>query len=164
MSPLVITVLRLAYLGLLWLLVLAVVRVVRRDVFGTTIKEKRNRSLDPLTPREVHRVGGKNKQVTVPSGTYLRLLVSSGPLAGASLDITGGTVTFGRAPNCSLVLDDEYASSMHAKLYEKNGEYWLTDMQSTNGTYLDNKPVEGEVRVHVGQAIKIGETVIELVR
>lgn len=164
MSPLVITILRLAYLGLLWLLVLAVVRVVRRDVFGTTIKEKRNRNSETLQPRDIHRVGGKNKQVTVAASPYMRLLVSSGPLAGASLDLTGGTVTFGRAPNCSLVLDDEYASSMHAKLYEQDGGYWLADMQSTNGTYLDDKRVNGEVPVQIGQTIKIGETVIELVK
>lgn len=212
MSPLIITVFRLGYLALLWLLILAVTRAVRRDVFGATIKEKRprpgstannnagfvgatgvssgalgnatlNSGSAAATSGALGLGAGLNKakndsglsrgalfggrsrsQNTINRPHYPRLIVTSGPLTGASLELTGGAITFGRAPNCSLVLDDEYASSMHAKIYERDGLIILADMGSTNGTFVDGVPVENEVALKIGQNIQIGKTVIELSR
>lgn len=166
MSPLLITILRLSYLAILWAMVLIVVHVVRRDVFGATIKERRSRNTINAQKNLAKAVAkhdkapGKNDE----GGHRPRLVVTSGPITGASINLTGGVITFGRAPNCSLVIDDEYASSMHAKIYNRDGIFYLADMESTNGTFLDGQQVQGEVPIQMGQSIRIGRTVIELVR
>jgi pSer/pThr/pTyr-binding forkhead associated (FHA) protein len=68
----------------------------------------------------------------------------------------------GRADDSTLVLDDDYASTRHARLGFQGGDWFLEDLGSTNGTYLDRAKVTGPTRVPLGVPIRIGKTVIEL--
>ena len=78
--------------------------------------------------------------------------------------ITLGTqpVLIGRADDSTLVLTDDYASTRHARLSQRGTEWYVEDLGSTNGTYLDRAKVTTAVRVPMGTPVRIGKTVIEL--
>ena len=71
-------------------------------------------------------------------------------------------VTVGRAPDSTLVLDDDYASNNHATI-SLNGSTWVvTDLGSTNGTWVDRARISGPTPLTVGHQLKVGRTVLEL--
>ena len=158
MSTLTLLLIRLAFLALLWLFVIAAVGVVRTDMFGVSgagRKSKRQRQPKPPKPSRPSRAG---------RGEAHRLLVTSGALAGTSLGLTDQQITVGRANDATLVLNDDYASSRHARLYPQDGQWVVEDLGSTNGTYLDRQKVTQPTPVPVGVPIRIGKTVLELRR
>jgi pSer/pThr/pTyr-binding forkhead associated (FHA) protein len=158
MSTLTLLLIRLAFLAILWLFVIAAVGVVRTDMFGVSglgRKSKRQRQAKPARPSRPAR-GGR--------GEAHRLLVTSGALAGTSLGLTDQQITVGRANDATLVLNDDYASSRHARLFPQDGQWIVEDLGSTNGTYLDRQKVTQPTPVPVGVPIRIGKTVLELRR
>jgi pSer/pThr/pTyr-binding forkhead associated (FHA) protein len=159
MSTLTLLVIRLAFLAILWLFVIAAVGVVRTDMFGTSGTGRKARrqpkAQRPSRPQRSSR-GGR--------GEAQRLLVTSGALAGTSLGLTDQQITVGRANDATLVLNDDYASSRHARLFPQDGQWIVEDLGSTNGTYLDRQKVTQPTPVPVGVPIRIGKTVLELRR
>lgn len=81
--------------------------------------------------------------------------------SGRSFEL-GDELTVGRDDKCHIVLDDPYASQVHARLYQRNGAVFVEDLGSTNGTYLNRTRVTAETELHRGDQIKIGRTVLEL--
>jgi pSer/pThr/pTyr-binding forkhead associated (FHA) protein len=71
-------------------------------------------------------------------------------------------VTIGRAPHSTLVLDDDYASNNHSRLTLTNGTWIVTDLGSTNGTWVDRSRITSPTPLAVGHTIKVGRTVLEL--
>jgi pSer/pThr/pTyr-binding forkhead associated (FHA) protein len=156
MSALTLLLIRLAFLAILWLFVSAAVGVVRTDMFGVSGSgRKSKRQPRPARPSRPAR-GGR--------GEPHRLLVTSGALAGTSLGLTDQQITVGRANDATLVLNDDYASSRHARLFPQDGQWIVEDLGSTNGTYLDRQKVTQPTPVPVGVPIRIGKTVLELRR
>jgi pSer/pThr/pTyr-binding forkhead associated (FHA) protein len=158
MSALTLLLIRLAFLAILWLFVIAAVGVVRTDMFGASglgRKSKLQRQPKAAKPPRQPR-GGR--------GEAHRLLVTSGALAGTSLGLTDQQITVGRANDATLVLNDDYASSRHARLFPQDGQWIVEDLGSTNGTYLDRQKVTQPTPVPVGVPIRIGKTVLELRR
>ena len=76
--------------------------------------------------------------------------------------LTPTSITIDRDQNCTLVLNDSYASSHHARVFPKDGSWWLEDLNSTNGTTLAGRPVHGAVELPVGVPVRIGQTTLEL--
>ncbi len=162
MSTLTLLLIRLAFLAVLWLFVITAVGVVRTDLFGQSAasrKQKRQsaraRAARPARPPRPTRSGRGEPQ---------RLLVTAGPLAGTSLGLTEQQITIGRANDATLVLNDDYASSRHARLFPQDGQWIVEDLGSTNGTYLDRQKVTQPTPVPTGVPIRIGKTVLELRR
>jgi pSer/pThr/pTyr-binding forkhead associated (FHA) protein len=159
MSTLTLLLIRLAFLAILWLFVIAAVGVVRTDMFGSSGSgRKAGRQPKAQRPGRPPR-GGRNGR-----GEPQRLLVTSGALAGTSLGLTDQQITVGRANDATLVLNDDYASSRHARLFPQDGQWIVEDLGSTNGTYLDRQKVTQPTPVPVGVPIRIGKTVLELRR
>jgi Inner membrane component of T3SS, cytoplasmic domain len=160
MSTLTLLLIRLAFLAILWLFVIAAVGVVRTDMFGASrSSRKARRQLKAAArPARPPRSGRNNR--SEPN----RLLVTSGALAGTSLGLTGQQITVGRANDATLVLNDDYASSRHARLFPQDGQWIVEDLGSTNGTYLDRQKVTQPTPVPTGVPIRIGKTVLELRR
>ena len=160
MSTLTLLLIRLAFLAILWLFVIAAVGVVRTDMFGASrSSRKARRQLKAAArPARPPRSGRNNR--SEPD----RLLVTSGALAGTSLGLTGQQITVGRANDATLVLNDDYASSRHARLFPQDGQWIVEDLGSTNGTYIDRQKVTQPTPVPVGVPIRIGKTVLELRR
>ena len=70
--------------------------------------------------------------------------------------------TLGRAPDNHIVLPDTYVSSYHARLDRRDGEWWLTDLDSRNGTLLNGVPITKPVPLADGDVIGIGRVELGL--
>jgi predicted component of type VI protein secretion system len=167
MNALTLTVIRIAFLALLWLFVIAAVGVVRTDIFGTSSPSRRQARMQrqprvmppaPGRPARPPRAGRTGR------ATPQQLLVTAGALAGTSLGLADQQITIGRANDATLVLNDDYASTRHARLFPQDGQWIVEDLGSTNGTYLDRQKVTRPTPVPVGVPIRIGKTVLELRR
>lgn len=158
MSELTLTLLRLGFLALLWILVLSVVAVLRRDLFGTQVTRRRTPDAASLRPSRRQTTGE-----TAP-GMPRALVVTEGSLRGTSITLGRAPVLIGRAPECTLVLEDDYASGRHARFTLQGGGWILEDLGSTNGTYLGRTKVEAPTPVGPGTSVRIGRTVLELRR
>ena len=159
MSALAIQLVRLGFLALLWLFVFAVLRVIRLDVYGPRVP-KASRPAPAPAPRAAPQPKVKQQKGKMPR----HLVVTAGSLAGQTVELDNAPVTIGRAPESTLVLTDDYASSHHARLVLRDGQWLIEDLGSTNGTYLDKTKVSGPTPVPPGSKVRIGKTVLELRR
>ncbi len=64
--------------------------------------------------------------------------------------------TIGRAANNAFIIDDAYASQYHAEIVFDDRSWWLVDLDSTNGTFLNNRPLEGRARIGDGDVVQFG--------
>src|SRR5699024_11826220 len=101
---------------------------------------------------------------TDPAVTTTSLVVTAGPLRGTSLTLGSTPILIGRAPECTLVLDDDYASNRHARIFRREDEWLVEDLGSTNGTLVSGRHIEGSVPFRPGAQVRIGRTEIELRR
>lgn len=152
MPELVVQLTRAGFLALLWLFVFAALRVVRSDLYVAS-------GLRVDIPRRREKQNRKN-----PAGgkSPAKLIVTHGALAGTRIALDGRPILIGRADDSTLVLDDDYASTRHARLSLRGTDWYVEDLGSTNGTYLDRAKVTAPLRVPLGVPIRIGKTVIEL--
>ncbi len=170
MSELTLTVMRLGFLAVLWLFVIVAVQVIRSDLFGTRVTQRgARRGADrpqqtaarqgqAPPPQRQQQSGGRGRR-----GAPTKLVVTEGTLTGTTVALQGQTITLGRAHDSTIVLDDDYASSRHARIYpDQNGQWIVEDLGSTNGTYLDRSRLTTPTPISLGAPIRIGKTVIEL--
>ena len=173
MSELTLTVMRLGFLAVLWLFVIVAVQVIRSDLFGTKVVQRATTARrgapagagaatarqQPPQQREAARPQAQRPRRGAPT----QLVVTQGSLAGTTVALQGQTITLGRAHDSTIVLDDDYASSRHARIYpDQSGQWIVEDLNSTNGTYLDRTRLTSPTPLQPGTAIRIGRTVIEL--
>jgi pSer/pThr/pTyr-binding forkhead associated (FHA) protein len=158
MSVLTLTVIKLGFLAVLWLFVLTALSVMRSDIFGSRTNRRPARvpASRPAPPPRQQRPQKARK-----SGPG-KVVVTQGSLAGTTVTLSDAQVTIGRAHDSTLVLDDDYASSRHARIFAQNGRWMVEDLGSTNGTYLDRAKVTAPTPVPLGVPIRIGKTVLEL--
>jgi DNA-binding NtrC family response regulator len=86
------------------------------------------------------------------------LLLLTGPSAGRRFEVLS-EVTIGRSPSCELALQDDKASRRHAKISLKDGQAWICDLGSFNGTAVNGERIEGECALRPGDRIQVGQTV-----
>ena len=171
MSELTLTVMRLGFLAVLWLFVIVAVQVIRSDLFGTRVTQRgaqrgaRREAGRPqqaqrqAPPQQRQQQGGGRQRRNAPT----KLVVTEGTLTGTTVALQGQTITLGRAHDSTIVLDDDYASSRHARIYpDRDGQWIVEDLGSTNGTYLDRTRLTTPTPISLGAPIRIGKTVIEL--
>jgi len=154
----VLTVARFGFLILLWIFVFTVVGVIRRDLFSGV----RSKSI-VASPRGVGGVVPQGAPAKVKRGKAARqLVVTAGQLAGTRITLGDSPITIGRAEDSTLVITDDFASARHARLVPRDGDWFVEDLGSTNGTYLDRGKVSGPTPVPLGVPIRIGRTSLEL--
>jgi pSer/pThr/pTyr-binding forkhead associated (FHA) protein len=167
MSELTLTVMRLGFLAVLWLFVIVAVQVIRSDLFGTRVTQRGSRreagrqqqAARQAPPQQRQQSGGGRRGRNAPT----KLVVTEGTLTGTTVALQGQTITLGRAHDSTIVLDDDYASSRHARIYpDRDGQWIVEDLGSTNGTYLDRTRLTTPTPIALGAPIRIGKTVIEL--
>jgi len=161
MNELSLTIIRVAFLAVLWLFVIAAIGVVRTDLLGgPSATTRRGKARQPQAPRP-----GRPSRAPRPGrGSPRILVVTAGGLKGTSIDLAQQQITLGRANDATLVLNDDYASSRHARIFPQDGQWIVEDLGSTNGTYLDRQKVTRPMPVPLGVPIRIGKTVLELRR
>ncbi|MGY1671574.1 FHA domain-containing protein FhaB/FipA [Geodermatophilus sp. SYSU D00710] len=149
-AEIVLQLFRFGFLLLLWLFIFAAFRVVRADLFGG--RTGRVASVPPRAAAPGRRRGRGPRT----------LVVTAGPLTGTKITLGEQPILIGRADDSTLVLTDDFASSRHARLTNRGGQWYVEDLGSTNGTYLDQQRVQGPLLVAPGQPIRIGQTALEL--
>ncbi|MFE6777762.1 FHA domain-containing protein [Streptomyces sp. NPDC057702] len=169
MSELTLTVMRLGFLAVLWLFVIVAVQVIRSDLFGTRVTQRGSRRGADRAPRQQTTPPPQRQQSSGRGasrqrrGAPTKLVVSEGTLTGTTVALQGQTISLGRAHDSTIVLDDDYASSRHARIYpDRDGQWIVEDLGSTNGTYLDRTRLTTPTPIPLGAPIRIGKTVIEL--
>jgi len=161
MNELSLTIIRVAFLAVLWLFVIAAIGVVRTDLLGgPSTTARRGRARQAQAPRQ----GRPARAPRAGRGSPRVLVVTGGALKGISLDLSQQQIMLGRANDATLVLNDDYASSRHARIFPQDGQWIVEDLGSTNGTYLDRQKVTRPMPVPLGVPIRIGKTVLELRR
>jgi pSer/pThr/pTyr-binding forkhead associated (FHA) protein len=155
MPPIFLLAVKVAFLVLLYLFVARAVRAVVLDVFGPRAQRRRPakaaRTPPPRQPpsRPARRMP-KELVVTDSSGTRTVPLKDS--------------ITLGRAATCDLALSDTYVSNVHARIFQKDGAWWLEDLGSTNGTYMNRAKVATPTPIGPGDEIRLGKASLELRR
>jgi pSer/pThr/pTyr-binding forkhead associated (FHA) protein len=151
LSELTLTVIKLGFLAVLWLLVLSVTSAVRADLFG-------------VRPDRVNRepAARQAKQPKPARGAPTRVVVVDGPAKNTVVALGEAPVTVGRSPDCTLPVDDEYVSTRHARLLLRDSQWWVEDLGSTNGTYIGNERITRAVPVGTKSRVRLGKTVLEL--
>lgn len=156
MSDLVVNVARFGFIVLLWIFVFTVVGVIRRDLFAGSRSSRL-----VAAPRAVGAM--TERPAKVKRGRAARqLVVTAGALAGTRITLGESVITIGRAEDSTLVITDDYASARHARLVPRAGQWFIEDLGSTNGTYLDRTKVTAPTPVPLGVPIRIGRTSVEL--
>ena len=101
--------------------------------------------------------------VSEPTGsTATKLVITEGDRTGQQIKLDRRELTIGRSDDSDLVVDDEYASTHHAKLVLINNDWLIQDLNSTNGTYLDGGRVGTPAVVKLNTSVRVGKTVFEL--
>jgi len=155
-SQLALQLIRFGFLALLWLFVFAAMRVIRTDL---------RTSGQPRIAVPPPRRRGKGSAASAPRpapGAPTHLMVTEGGLTGTRIGLTGAPVLIGRANDSTLVLEDDYASTRHARISLQNGTWMVEDLGSTNGTYVGSRKVDGPMPLEIGMPVRIGKTVLEL--
>ncbi len=134
--------LRVLFIFLLYFFLFQVVRVVIREMslFASFGHED---SDEIATAHLIVQQGG---------GTGLR--------SGMRLDLDPVTV-IGRHPRATVMLDDNFVSSEHVQITWRDGRWWVTDLNSTNGTLLNRQPVTVPTGLRYGDVIGIGDVELQ---
>jgi pSer/pThr/pTyr-binding forkhead associated (FHA) protein len=169
MSELTLTVIRLGLLALLWIFVFSVVGVLRGDLYGTRVltrgktRPPRRPAREPVaSPVPAHRPQSPKLSRASSRRIPTTLTVTEGSLAGTTLSLMDSGVLLGRNPECTLVLDDDFASGRHARIFRRDGGWFVEDLGSTNGTFLESNRLTEPKPVEVGSTLRIGKTIFEL--
>ena len=161
MSELTLTIIRLGFLAVLWLFVITAVSVMRSDLFSRRVAPRPTRGRQQVAARPP-KASKPAKPAKGKRGMPNVLVVTQGALSGTSVRLGESAVTMGRSQDSTIVIDDDYVSSRHARVFPRDGEWFVEDLGSTNGTYLDRTKVISPTPVKIGVPIRVGKTVVEL--
>ena len=138
---------RFGLLALLWVFILLVLWVQRKDVVRAAGAVRRQAKSSAPIRREKAR----------------ELAVVEGPLKGSHMEIASlEDLTIGRAGDNDFQLGDDFTSSTHARLFRRGSEWFIEDMDSRNGTFVNGTRIDQPERVSVGTDIKMGRTIVRL--
>jgi len=146
LPPIVLTTLKWLFIALLYLFIARAIRVIYLDLVGPRVPRQRQAGAGARTRRRGH-----------PRS----IIVAEPDKPSRSLPL-GEEVTIGRGEACTVPLDDTYTSTLHARLFAKDGTWFVEDMGSTNGTYLNRVKVTAPSPLSVGDEVRLGKTVIEV--
>jgi len=141
---------------LIWLFFLRVIRAVWVEVRPPKSKRRGAEAAEvPAGPApEGRRRRGRNAHLKV---------VEPEPQRGWTYELAD-EVTLGRAAGCGVRVEDAYTSSIHARLYRRDGALWVEDLGSTNGTWVNTERIGLPTRLGRGDLLQVGGTVFEVSR
>lgn len=147
--------LKIFLLVLLYLFFFRVLRAVWTEVNPRPVAEAGVAA--PARQRAPRQRGGRRRRSSQPQ----LKCVEPPALRGRAYPLDD-EVTLGRAAGCQVPLDDAYASQVHARVFHRDGQWYVEDLGSTNGTYLNRRRVAGPMVMKRRDRIQIGNTVLEL--
>ena len=172
MTELTFAILKYGFLILLWGFVWLLVHSLYLDVASFAPRKTRaHRRRERLAQRPVHSPA-RSTLALPPTGEMpsegtdqpTLLTIIDGPLAGTSVPLTDETITLGRSATNTLVLDDEFVSSHHARIYKdpRTRRWTIEDLDSTNGTVVNQQRISAPTLLAARTPVRIGATTFEL--
>lgn len=136
------TIFRFVIIGIVYVIIFLALRIMYKDIKG----------------------GGKKKVVKKRSfGLEVLEEGENSILKRGSIIPIHGELTIGRKNSNTLVLDDQFVSGSHARIFIKNTDYMLEDLGSTNGVELNDKKLENRSILRIGDEIKIGSALFKVI-
>jgi pSer/pThr/pTyr-binding forkhead associated (FHA) protein len=160
-SDQLLTFLKYIFLAILYLFFLRVLRAV-----WTELREPKRvpvpAGAEPdVSPGPAPAPGRRSRRV--PGGEHLVVVEPTGR-QGQEFPL-GEELTVGRARGCGVPLpDDTFVSQLHARVFRRDGELFVEDLGSTNGTYLNKKKIATAVGMRRGDKLQVGKTTLEVRR
>jgi len=138
--------LKFGFLAVLYLFLLWIARNALKDV--------RRTAMPAADATGFHQVPG-----APPQGPDVWLVAERGGglEPGERFDLIGG-LSIGRSAEADVRIDDRYASGVHARIFSRDGRTYIEDMNSTNGTHLNDATLSGEAELIDGDVVRIGDT------
>jgi pSer/pThr/pTyr-binding forkhead associated (FHA) protein len=152
MPDIVLDILKYVFLAVLYIFVARAVRAVMielRPAPASTSTSRGSVAAAKSSPRKIKKAPKR------------AVIVEGASTSGKNFDL-GQELTIGRAEKCHVILDDNYVSQVHARVFSRGDSYFVEDLGSTNGTYLNRKRVGGATELQRGDRVKIGKTVLEM--
>ena len=162
MLSLLIIALRFVFLLMLVFILFKLVKWMIADLYRISENQelpRRQQEEQPVVPDFVLPDERDGKSI-------LLVLESDNPelLQGDSYVCGYGELFIGRSDDCDVIVSGSYASARHARLFYQAGQYWLEDLHSTNGTYINGRLVSLPVVLANGDRIRIGSVTFQFVR
>lgn len=140
--------LKFAFLAVLYLFLLWVARSALRELRSTSSPAPEATGFHPTVGP-----GGR----AAATDAWLVVSTGGGLTPGERFDLFGG-ISIGRSPQADVRIEDRFASGIHARVYSRGPSYYVEDMNSTNGTFLNGGELHGEAGLHDLDEIRIGDT------
>jgi pSer/pThr/pTyr-binding forkhead associated (FHA) protein len=136
-------ILRLAFVGIIYLFLWQVVRITLRD-------------LKSAAQQEPVRIRAKRAKIIVSDPA------SSNLSPGFAFSV-GHKATVGRRTDCAIVIEEPSVSALHAQFEARNHAWYLTDLGSTNGTFVNGRQISGSVYVETDDVVQFGRMSFQFV-
>jgi pSer/pThr/pTyr-binding forkhead associated (FHA) protein len=150
-----LTLLKFVFLALLFLFLWAVVRVVLRELRAPA-----------LAPTGAAPTPASDKpKKAAPPKSFATLRVLAPETRRGELVPIDTEITVGRGGGCALVLaDDQYASTVHARVFRRGNDLFVDDLESRNGTFVNGKRISSTTKLRKGDQLQFGGTVCDVAR
>jgi pSer/pThr/pTyr-binding forkhead associated (FHA) protein len=139
--------LKFGFLAVLYLFLFWVARSALRELRGTATPAPEATGYYPVD----------DAGAGSPADAWLVAQSGGGLESGERFDLFGG-LSIGRSPDADIRIEDRYASQIHARIYSRGGSYYVEDMNSTNGTFLNTRRLNGEAELQHLDRIQVGDT------
>jgi hypothetical protein len=161
-SEQLLNILKICLLALLYLFFLRVLRAVWAEMNAPKAGEvdsgrRGRRAAAPAVAAPAPGRGGRRRRGT-PSSL---VVVEPADHQGEHYPL-GDELTVGRAAGCQVTVDDTYVSQLHARVFSRDGQHFVEDLGSTNGTYLNRTKVSGPMPLQRGDRLQVGNTILEV--
>jgi hypothetical protein len=140
--------LKFGFLAVLYLFLLWIARSALKDLRRTVAPAPDATGFHPA-PAYGEVRGGADAWLVAEQG--------GGLSAGERFDLIGG-LSIGRSGEADVQIEDRYASGLHARIFSRDGRTYIEDMNSTNGTLVNDATLHGEAELIDGDIVRIGDT------
>ena len=154
MFAVLLLIIRYAFLLLLLFFIIRLVKWMVSDLLNTN--EQKPAGLKELPEK---------KETGENACCRLIVISSSSPeLMSGDVFLIDKDIVLGRGGSSNIVIKDTYTSNQHARVFVKNGQCWLEDMGSTNGTFLNDVQVKQSIILADGDRLRVGGVTFQFVR
>ena len=140
--------LKFGFLAVLYLFLLGIARSALKDLRGTVA---------PAPDATGFHAVPSFSDAAPDRDAWLVAVRGGGLREGERFDLIGG-LSIGRSQEADLRIEDRYASGLHARIFSRDGRAYVEDMNSTNGTLLNDAALHGEAELIDGDVVQIGDT------
>jgi pSer/pThr/pTyr-binding forkhead associated (FHA) protein len=148
-----LTLLKFVFLALIYLFLWAVVRVVLRELRA------------PMLATAGGAPAAPTKRRAAPTKAFAILRVLAPETRQGETVPVDTEITVGRGGGCALILaDDQFASTVHARVFRRGNDLFVDDLESRNGTFVNGNRVTTTTRLRRGDRVQFGQTVCEVTR